>query len=104
MTGPCAWNTPRVVSALTSEEIDAVAREIAVALCQSEPQMVSGDAGRAATVIAHTIRNNFATEQKIDDEAAAALAAMGPKTAGMDRGTLLAGLRDRIAKKHGFVL
>ena len=54
--------------------------------------------------IVQAIAGNFAIEANIEREAARLLDQMGAEARNMDRVTLLAGLKSRLAKKRGFAL
>ncbi len=88
----------------STEEIGRIAAAVAADLCQREPRVVEGDAGLVAAVVAGVIRANFAEEAEIIRETHKAFEAMGSAAAGMDRGKLLAGIRERLAKQRGFAL
>ena len=70
------------------------------------PLLAVGDVNAQAVtrVVVDTLRENFRVEEEINREAEQALGALGRSTAGMDQHKLMAGLRERIAKKKGFVL
>ncbi len=84
--------------------IDEVAALLARELCQSEPPLVGGDPAVVTRAIASTLKANFDEEAAIGREAEQALESMGPASRGMDRGKLLEGIRERLAKQRGFVL
>jgi len=84
--------------------IEQIADRIAGLLTAGDQPAVKGDPAGVTAVLKKTIVANFATEAAINREAEEALAALPALGPGMDRGKLLAGLRERIAKKRGFVL
>ncbi|RMD82029.1 MAG: DUF507 family protein [Candidatus Dadabacteria bacterium] len=86
------------------EHLAQIARALAERLAVGPSAPVGGNPSQVARVIEEVLRENFRTEAQIEREAEQALAELGPAARGMDRGKLLAGLRERIAKKKGFVL
>ncbi len=84
--------------------IEQIAARIAGVLTAGDQPAVKGEPARIAAVIKKTIVADFATEATINREAEKALAALPALGPGMDKGKLLLGLRERIAKKRGFVL
>jgi hypothetical protein len=87
-----------------SDEIGRLAASIADALSGSPQGPVEGNPQAVARVVEVAIRTNFRVEEQILQEADRTLAELGASATGMDRGKLLAGIRERIAKKRGFVL
>ena len=85
-------------------DLESLAAAIADDLCGLPDAPAKGNPQAVARIVADTIRDNFRAEEEIDREADRALAALGSSAAGMDKVKLLAGLRERIAKKRGFVL
>ncbi len=92
------------MSRQSGDEIARLSRTIAGALCLGEPQLADGGAEAVGRVVDETIRANVAEEADINREAEETLASMSRATAGMNRDALLDGIRQRIAKKRGFVL
>ena len=84
--------------------IEQIAARIAGVLTGGDRPAVTGEPATVAAVIRKTLIADFATEASINREAEEALAALPPLNPGMDKGRLLAGFRERIAKKRGFVL
>ncbi len=93
-----------MVSVPSREELARLAESIAEDLCSGMSPPVEGNPAEVARVVEEALRANFRSEVEIERAAEQALAELGPSAAGMDRGKLLAGLRERIAKKKGFVL
>jgi hypothetical protein len=87
-----------------SDEIGRLAASIAEALAGTPQGPVGGNPQTVAAVVEAAIRNNFQVEEQILREVDRTLNELGASATGMDRGKLLAGIRDRIAKKRGFVL
>jgi hypothetical protein len=85
-------------------EFEALAAAIADALCGLPDGPAKGNPQAVARIVAETIRDNFRIEEEVNREAERALAALGSSASGMDQHKLVAGLRERIAKKRGFVL
>jgi hypothetical protein len=85
-------------------DLKALAAAIANDLCEGSDAPVSGNRAIVAQLVERIIQENFRTEEEIQREAERSLAALGASTAGMDRGKLLAGIRERLAKQRGFVL
>jgi hypothetical protein len=65
---------------------------------------VTGNSDIVAEVVGGAIRENFRIEEEIDRAADSALKQLGSEVFGMDKGKLLAGIRERLAKQRGFVL
>ncbi len=91
------------ICALMPSGIEQVAAEIAVALTAADDPAVEGDRAALTSLLAEIIKANFDEEAAIAREAERTLESL-PSTAGMDKGKLLAGLKERIAKQRGFVL
>jgi hypothetical protein len=85
-------------------DFDALAAAIAEDLCGLPGAPATGNPQALARVIGDAIRENFRLEEEVEREAQKALSALGSSAAGMDQHKLLAGLRERVAKKRGFVL
>jgi hypothetical protein len=85
-------------------DLAALAQALAADLCNGAEPPVTGSAAIVAQVLERGIRENFHTEEQILQAADQALRELGPSSAGMDKGKLLAGLRERIAKQRGFTL
>jgi len=84
--------------------LSALAEHIASRLCNGPEASVEGSQSRVAAVVRQAIEANFKTEQAINREAERTFERLGSSTSGMDRGKLIAGMRERIAKTKGFVL
>ncbi len=84
--------------------MSALAEHIASRLCSGPEASVEGNQSRVAAVVRQAIEANFKTEQAINREAERTFERLGSSTSGMDRGKLIAGMRERIAKTKGFVL
>jgi len=95
--------TVRHMSVAPIPGLDALARELADELTGGAKPAVRGESSAVAAAIIRTVEANFAQEEAIDREAERTLANL-PAAPGMDKGKLLAGIRDRLAKKRGFVL
>lgn len=91
------------MSGATIPGLDALARGLAEELTAGANPAVRGEPAAVAAVIARMVAANFAQEEAIDREAERTLANL-PAAPGMDKGKLLAGIRERLAKKRGFVL
>ena len=87
----------------TVSGIEALARALAGELTGGSDPAVRGDAAAVAAVVSRVVAANFTEEAAIEREAEKALATL-PTQPGMDEGKLFAGLRERLAKKRGFVL
>jgi hypothetical protein len=85
-------------------DFEAIALAMADDLCGRPDGPAKGNPPVVARLVADVIRENFRIEEEINREAERALAGLGTSTAGMDKQKLVAGLRERIAKKKGFVL
>jgi hypothetical protein len=85
-------------------DLEALAAAIADDLVLKPGSPAKGSTQAAAAIVAEVIRENLRLEEEIEREAQKALAALGSSAAGMDQHKLLSGLRERIAKKKGFVL
>jgi hypothetical protein len=85
-------------------DFDALAAAIADDLCGLPGAPATGNPQALTRVIADAIRENFRLEEEVEREAERALSALGSSASGMDQHKLIAGLRERIAKKKGFVL
>ncbi len=85
--------------------IEQMASRIASAVITGEPPAVKGDPAEIAAAVKRAIVTNLSEEATINKEAERLLDAMPEANRpGMDKDKLLAGLRERIAKKRGFVL
>lgn len=93
-----------MVSVPSREQLARLAESIAEDLCLGLSPPVEGNPTKVAQIVEEALRANFRAEVEIEREAEQALAELGSSAAGLDRGKLLAGLRERIAKKKGFVL
>lgn len=89
---------------MDERSLSLLAETIAAALCGGSQASVRGSQSQVAAVIREAIEANFKTEQAINREAERTFEALGSSTSGMDRGKLIAGMRERIAKSRGFVL
>jgi len=85
-------------------DLKKLAAAIANDLCDGPDAAVSANPAIVAQVVERGIQVNFRTEEEIYAEADKALRALGQTAADMDRGKLLAGLRERLAKQRGFIL
>lgn len=85
-------------------DLTALAGAIADDLCIKPGAPVSGNPRTIAKIAEDAVRENLRIEEEILQEAERALAALGGSAAGMDKQKLLVGIRERIAKKKGFVL
>ena len=85
-------------------DLKKLAATIAADLCDGPTAPISANSAIVAQVIERSIQANFRTEEEIHAAADKALRALGPDATGMDRGKLLAGIRERLAKQRGFVL
>jgi hypothetical protein len=86
------------------DDIGRLATAIASELAGSPDSPVEGGPQVVAQVIDAVLRENFRIEEQILREAEKTLADLGAAASGMDRRKLLGGIRERIAKKRGFVL
>ncbi len=91
-------------SSPSASDIASLASTIAAALCRPADTLVRGNEQDVAKIVESALRENFRVEAEIEAAAEQALADLGAAASGMDRGKLLVGLRERIAKKRGFVL
>jgi len=87
-----------------TDEVSRLATSIADAVAGTPQGPVAGNPQAVARVVEAVIRENFRTEEQVLREADRTLEQLGASATGMDRGKLLAGIRERIAKKRGFVL
>jgi hypothetical protein len=86
-------------------DLAALAEAVADDLCVKPGAPVSGNPRGVAKISEEAVRENLRVEEEILREAEGALAQLVKgSAAGMDQQKLLAGLRERIAKKRGFVL
>ena len=85
-------------------DLETLAAAIADDLCGLPESPVKGHPQAVARVILDAIRENFRLEEEVNREAERALAALGTSAAGMDKQKLMVGIRERVAKKKGFVL
>ena len=85
-------------------ELAALAGAVADDLCVKPDAPVAGNPLTIARIVEQTVRENFRTEEEIEQEVERTLATLGGSAAGMDKHKLIGGLRERIAKKRGFVL
>lgn len=90
--------------ALSREDIQKLAIQIATDLCREDPPAVKGEMARVAATVANAIATNFAQEAAIRREAGEAMQKLGRQDPTMDPGKLMQGLCERIAKQKGFVL
>ncbi len=88
----------------SAPDIERIARRLAGELNQHEPALVTGNPVAVEEAITRAIAANFAIEANIEREAEKLLDQMGAQARNMDRPTLLAGLKARIAKQRGFAL
>ena len=88
----------------TASDIERISRRLTGELCQHEPALIEGNPVAVENAITQAIAGNFAAEANIEREAAKMLDQMGAEARTMDRSTLLAGLKTRLAKKRGFAL
>jgi hypothetical protein len=88
----------------SSRELEDLATALAAKLCSGASPAVSGDANHVARTISRVLAANFAQAEEIEREARRTLERLGTETAGLDKGALLAGIRQRLAKQKGFVL
>ena len=65
---------------------------------------LAGNPRIIARLVEETVRDNFRVEEEIEREVERTLVTLGGTAAGMDKQKLISGLRERIAKKRGFVL
>ncbi len=86
---------------MDERSLSVLAEHIAADLCGAS---VNGSQSQVVAVIRQAIEANFKTEQAINREAERTFESLGSSTSGMDRGKLVAGIRERIAKSRGFVL
>lgn len=84
--------------------LDALAAAIAEDLCKGTDAIVKGGSNIVAEAVSGAIRENFRIEEEIEQAASSALRQLGSETSGMDKGKLLAGIRERLARQRGFVL
>ena len=85
-------------------DVERLAARIAAELLNGDPVAIRGPVSVATKAVAVAINENLATEAAIEREAERAIEAMGRETLGMDRHKLVQGMRERLAKKRGFVL
>lgn len=104
MIAPTPERRLPAVSRLSRDQIHRLAVSIATDLCRNDPPVVRGDMSKVAAAAANAIAANFAEEASIHREAEKALETMGRQSAELDPARLLRGLRERIARKRGFVL
>jgi hypothetical protein len=84
--------------------LDSLVAALAEDLCGGVDHTVTGNSDIVAEVVGGAIRENFRIEEEIDRAADSALKQLGSEVFGMDKGKLLAGIRERLAKQRGFVL
>ncbi len=89
---------------MDERSLSVLAERIAGGLCGGPQPSVKGSQSQVAQVVRQAIQANFKTEQAINREAERTFEALGSSTSGMDRGKLIGGMRERIAKSRGFVL
>ncbi len=87
-----------------TDQIEESCRRMATSLCRGDKPVLQGDENKVAAIIAAAIKADFEQERAINQEAEQALVGMGAAARGMDRGKLLQGIRERLAKQRGFVL
>ncbi len=85
-------------------DLETLAAAIAEDLCADSDAPVAGGSNIVAEAVSGAIRENFRIEEEIDRAANSALRQLGSETSGMDKGKLLAGIRERLARQRGFVL
>ncbi|MEE8312019.1 MAG: hypothetical protein V3R77_07165 [Candidatus Binatia bacterium] len=85
-------------------DLDSLVAALAEDLCGGADHAVAGNSSIVAEVVGGAIRENFRIEEEINRAADSALRQLGSEVFGMDKGKLLAGIRDRLAKQRGFVL
>ncbi len=85
-------------------DLESLGAAIAADLCSDPDPCVAGNAAIVAEEICRAIGENLRIEEEINREAEAALRKLGADASGMDRGNLLSGIRERLAKQRGFVL
>lgn len=85
-------------------DLSALADAIADDLCVKPSAPIAANPRVVAKIAEDSVRENLRAEEEISREAERALAALGGSAAGMDQQKLLSGMRERIAKKRGFVL
>ena len=85
-------------------DLAALAGAVADDLCVKHDAPVTGNPRVVARIVEEAVRENFRIEEEIEREAERTLSTLAGSSAGMDKQKLLVGLRDRIAKKRGFVL
>jgi len=85
-------------------DLNSLTAALAEDLCGSASPAVIGNVRIVAEVIGGAIRENFRIEEEINRAADSALRQLGSETLGMDKGKLVAGIRERLAKQRGFVL
>lgn len=85
-------------------DLTALADAIADDLCIKPSAPVTANPRSVAKIAEDAVRENLRVEEEILREAERALSALGGSAAGMDKQKLLVGIRERIAKKRGFVL
>jgi hypothetical protein len=85
-------------------DLAALAAAVADDLCVKADAPVAGNSRTIARLVEEAVRENFRTEEEVEREVERTLTTLGGTAAGMDKHKLIAGLRERIAKKRGFVL
>jgi len=85
-------------------DLSALADAMADDLCVKPAAPIAANPRVVAKIAEDSVRENLRAEEEISREAERALAALGGSAAGMDQQKLLGGMRERIAKKRGFVL
>jgi len=99
-------NRPKVLRAMQYgrfADLAALGDAIADDLCIKPGAPVTGNPRTIAKIVEDSVRENLRIEEEILREAEQALAALGGAASGMDKQKLLVGIRERIAKKKGFV-
>lgn len=85
-------------------DLAALGDAVADDLCLKPGAPVTGNPRVVAKLVEDAVRENFRLEEEVVREAERALVALGGATSGMDKQKLLVGIRERVAKKKGFVL
>ena len=88
----------------SKQSIEDVAMQAARKLLDEASPAIKGPHGVVAEAVSAAVSANFAAEASIQIEAERTFEKLGSSTSGMDRGTLLRGLKERIAQARGFAL
>ncbi len=86
------------------DSVRRLASRIAGRLGAGKDALVTGDPSLLIGTVAAVVAANFKTAADIERQARAKLESLGNASAGMDKQTLLAGIREHLAKEKGFVL